>query len=55
MIYSFREFKWEQGKLTVIQEEEQDYDDNSDKYIRITRTLQNGKWVEQKKTVTDME
>ncbi|MDR0453291.1 MAG: lysozyme inhibitor LprI family protein [Deferribacteraceae bacterium] len=46
LIYYFSEYSWKSGKLTLIQKESQDYDDNLGIYIRITRTLQNGVWKE---------
>ena len=46
MIYYFNEYKWEKEKLVLVSSENQDYDDTLKKYVRTTRTLQNGKWVQ---------
>jgi hypothetical protein len=50
LIYYFREYKWINGQLTLIHTISQDYDVDLNLYICITRTLQNGKWVEQIET-----
>ena len=47
LIYYFSEYTWENGQLVLICSENQDYDDTSEKYIRTTRTLQNGVWTEE--------
>ncbi|MDR0442532.1 MAG: hypothetical protein LBH44_03900 [Treponema sp.] len=51
LIYYYREYKWEYGQLMLMCSENQDYDEELDAYIRITRTLQNGVWIEQTETV----
>jgi uncharacterized protein YecT (DUF1311 family) len=53
MLYTVQEFKWERGKLKLIYEEKQVEDETTEgQYIRTTRTLKNGKWVEASKGVT---
>ena len=44
--YTTGEYKWNNGQLTQIRREDMDYDDELEKYIRITQTLENGVWVE---------
>jgi hypothetical protein len=46
-IYYYKEFKWENGQLTLICQEDQDYDNDLELYIRVTRTLKNGEWIQQ--------
>ena len=49
MIFDICEYKWINGKLTLIYSDRQNYDVDLDKYVRITRTLQgNGTWTEQR-------
>jgi hypothetical protein len=55
MIYSFSQYKWEKGKLALIVERKQDYDDGLDKYIRITKTLQKDKLLQKTDTVSGEE
>jgi hypothetical protein len=51
-IYYHKEFKWENGQLTLICQEDQEYDNDLELYIRETRTLQNdGTWVEQTENI----
>jgi hypothetical protein len=45
LIYYYKEFKWENGQLTLICQEDQEYDEGLELYIRETRTLQNGEWI----------
>ena len=52
-IYNAGEYEWRNGKLTHIVSIDQDYDDESEKYIRTTKTLQNdGKWDEKTESFT---
>jgi|GEM_PF-544585 len=52
--YSY-EYKWEEGKLTLIGSVKQDYDETSENYIRITQTLQKGKLKQKTDTIYDAE
>ncbi|MCL2182773.1 MAG: fibrobacter succinogenes major paralogous domain-containing protein [Chitinispirillia bacterium] len=51
MIYNSVEYKWEKGVLTLIRSEDQDYDNSSETYIRITKTLQKGQMVQTTDTI----
>jgi hypothetical protein len=51
-IYSNSQYKWIDGQLTLIHSESQGYGDDSERYIRTTRTLQNGEWVQQADTIS---
>ncbi|MCL2764939.1 MAG: leucine-rich repeat domain-containing protein [Treponema sp.] len=53
LIYVFAQYKWENEELSPIHSERQDYDYESELYIRTTRTLQNGSWTEQIETFRD--
>ena len=50
MLYTAQEYRWERGKPVLIFEEKQEEDETGGgeccQYIRTTRTLKNGKWVE---------
>jgi hypothetical protein len=50
-IYYHGQFKWDNGQLTLIYSENQDWDDASQRYIRTTRTLQNSEWTQQTDTI----
>ena len=52
-LYESSEYKWEKDELVMIQSENQDYDDASGQYIRITKTLKDGKWVEKRESSED--
>jgi hypothetical protein len=52
MTYSFREYKWVGSELTLIRSENQEKDGASERFIRTTRTLQNGEWVQQTDTIS---
>ena len=54
LIYEEKEYKWDSGKLVLIHNEVQDYDPNTEKYIRITRILQaDGRWSETSEIFTE--
>ena len=52
--YSY-EYKWEEGKLTLVGSVKQDYDETSENYIRITQILQKGKLKQKTDTIYDAE
>jgi hypothetical protein len=45
-------YKWENGQLVEIYSESLAYDEGLGKDIRITKTLQNGKWVQSTDTIS---
>jgi len=50
-IYYFREYRWDDGQFALVNSENQDYDSDSERYIRVSRTLQNGDWIQRTDTI----
>ena len=56
LIFYFAEYRWDKGNLMLIQSVTQDWSDELDKYVLVTRTLQkDGSWEEMKTLRTTEE
>ena len=56
LIFTFREFRWENDNLIMIDFADQDYDSELGVYVLINRTLQNnGTWLEKTETFIEAD
>jgi hypothetical protein len=55
LLFSYSEFNWENGQLTLINRKSTDYNEDADTFILTTGTLTNGVWNEQTQTLKEKD